>query len=309
MPAEEDARVQILGAAAGQPLKTAIVGCGGTGCNMFVENVVNITGKKIALSSEPEIMKGIPADEKVLVNSKRLECDARAIIAGSRLVGTEIEKDLASSFSGTDMVFLLAGLGGCTGGWGAALASRAAKLKNIATVCVASEPFSVEGAARKERAHEQVRLLMEQADCTLVVPNDMILQEAPNLPIARAFSVMNSVLASPVNLLAGSVRKEDIKALKGCFSAASIFAMDSAEWRGDNAPFAIAEQLAKSRWLGSGTKKPKAAILLVEGQVIRDDLAEMGKEFLRISEKDAKIAVSCAGQYADGLRVTALVGF
>jgi cell division GTPase FtsZ len=150
---------------------------------------------------------------------------------------------------------------------------------------------------------------MQVADATLVIPNDMILAEAPNIPINRAFRVMNSVLASPVSLLLKSVGKDDIGQVRALLSAGKVLAMDSAEWDRENAEFAVAELLGKSRWLDLKSRQAKSAILFVEGRGLYDDLMELGKSFSRVTGNGCPLIVASAGERKSGLRVTAVVGF
>ncbi len=289
--------------ASGRP-KIVLVGCGGAGCNLIAEGGVNHVS--IALSSEPEVLKGLKVQHKVLVNARGLEQDARAGVKGSKLAGTETGKKLGELLSKMDIAFIVAGLGGCTGGWGAVLAARAARRQGCISICVVSEPFSVEG--RGDRASEQLRLLMEHADAVLVLPNDMIISEAPNLPIARAFMVMNAVLASPIDLLSSCVGKDDIDTLEDCLKAGRIFAMDVAEWDGPNAAFSVAEQLGRSKWLDLDGRVVRSAILLAEGQLLHDDLVELGREFSRVIGREAELVLGNAGS-GDSLKLTAIIGY
>ncbi len=287
--------------------RTTLIGCGGTGCNLIVEGGVEKVNRKMAISSEPNVLKGLAETEPFLVDVGRVEKDARSIVRPSRLTGTETERKLGERLGDIDLAFIVAGLGGSTGGWAAVLAARAAQHQRCTSLCVVSEPFTVEG--RKEIAKGQLNLLMEYADGVLVIPNDMIISEAPNLPIAKAFRVMNSVLASPINQLSNSVGKADIKSLSDCFKSSQIFAMDVAEWDGDNATFSIVEQLAKSKWLAFQGRVVKSAILLVQGNHLYEDLVQLGKEFSRATGKKAPLLIGSAGSGEGTLGVTALVGF
>ncbi len=287
--------------------KTALIGCGGTGCNLIVEGDVKKTDMKIAISSEPAVLKGLKGAEKLLVDAGRVENDARSIVKASRLTGTDTEKRLRDFLDKKDMAFIVAGLGGSTGGWTGVMAARAAQYQRCTSICVVSEPFTVEG--RKEIARSQLTLLMEYADGVLVIPNDMIITEAPNLPIAKAFNVMNSVLASPINLLINSLGKDDIDLLKTCLEPSRIFSLDVAEWSGDNATYSIVEHLSKSRWLSLKGRTVKSAILLAEGHLLHDDLTQLGREFSRLVGKDAILVLGNADPGGKTLRVTAIVGF
>lgn len=297
----------IRGPEATGPLSAAIVGCGGTGCNSLAEKMVSRVDIKIAINSEPKALEGLAGVEKITVSAGKSERDAKEHSRLSRVAGNETEKRLGELLDGVDITFILAGLGGYTGGWSAAMAARAARQQKSIAFCVVSEPFSVEG--RAERSADQLRLLMEYADAVLVLPNDMIITEAPNLPISKAFHVMNAVLASPIELISRTIGKDDVKALKRCLKAGRVYAMDVASWDGDNPTFATVEQLGKSKWLALGERSAKSSILLSEGFLLHDDFEQLGKEFRRVVGKDALLMLGKAGSEGDGLKVTALVGY
>jgi cell division protein FtsZ len=157
----------------------ALIGCGGTGCNVLAEGVLEIKGPKLAMGSEPKVLDGLEVDHRIRVQPRRLESEAKSVMSSTRLAGTETEAGLVKVLKGSDLAFIIAGLGGDTGGWAAAMAARACKVARCLSLCVVSEPFKVEGQTRAERAREQGRLIMEYADGLLVLPNDMILGEAP----------------------------------------------------------------------------------------------------------------------------------
>jgi len=294
----------ILQGASQAKARAALVGSGGTGCNIIVEGEVKDQEFSIAISSEPEVMNAINT-AKILVDPKSVEKDATSVKKGSRVASNDTEARLAGMLDKVDAVFILGGLGGYTGGWGAVLAARAASIVKCASICIVSEPFSVEGGSRKDRAKAQFQRLMDTADLCLVIPNDMILAEAPNIPINQAFRVMNTVLALPANLMLANLGKEDIRLLKKEIGG-NVFAMDIAEWDRDNAVFSIVEKLKKSDWLMLDGREPAAAILFVEGYLLYDDMIELGKTFSR-ETGCPKVYIAKAGEREYGLKVTAVV--
>ena len=286
--------------------KSALIGCGGTGCNIIGEGEVKNQDINIAISSEPDIMKALKS-EKVLVDVRGIEKDATSVKKGTRVVSNETEEKLVEKLDKADIAFIIGGLGGYTGGWGAVLAARAASIEKCISVCIVSEPFSVEGGSRKDRAKAQFKRLMNTADILLIIPNDMILAEAPNIPINQAFRVMNSVLALPANLMLQHLGKDDIRLLKKELGG-KVFAMDIAEWDRDNAVFAVIEKLKKSDWLMLGDREPSSALLFVEGHILYDDLIELGKSFSRETGCQ-KVFIAKTGERKYGLKVTAVIGF
>jgi hypothetical protein len=303
MPPDIPEPIILQGPSKARP-KTALIGCGGTGCNILAEGEVRGHDTSIAISSEPEIMAALHSD-RILVDAQGIEKDAVSVKKGARVVSNETEGILAEKLDGMDIAYILGGLGGYTGGWGAVLAARAAHIQKCTSICIVSEPFSVEGGSRKDRAKAQFRRLMDVADILLVIPNDMILAEAPNIPINRAFRVMNTVLALPVNLMLQDLGKDDIHLLRRELGG-NVFAMDSAEWDRDNAVFAIVEKLKKSDWLMLKDREPAVALLFMEGYLLYDDIIELGRTFTR-ETGCPRVFIVRAGDRKFGLKVTAVV--
>jgi cell division protein FtsZ len=57
-----------------------------------------------------------------------------------------------------------------------------------------STPFNVE-RARTVKAEEGLERLREEADSIIVLDNNRLLEYVPNLPIGKAFSVMDQIIA------------------------------------------------------------------------------------------------------------------
>jgi len=306
---QERPDMTIIHSPSGAPLDAAFVACGGAGCKMLADGLLPDRHLRIAIGPDPKAMDPANASKVFVASPGELESDALVSAKSARLAGSELERELAECLVGRDIVFMVAGLGGLSGGWGAVVGARAARVARTVGVCVASAPFSVEGPSRRERASAQLRALSATADASLVIQNDMILAEAPKLPINSAFRVMNGVMASPIGLMLRCFGKDDLGMLERHFSLGRVMAMDSAEWDRENAEFAVAEALGKSKWLGLEARKPKSAILFVEGRCLHGDMEELGRLFLRAAGGGCGLILANAGERKEGLRVIAAVGF
>ena len=77
------------------------------------------------------------------------------------------------------------------------VAETARKLGAL-TVGVVTLPFTVEGTRRLNNATRGLEKLKEVADSVIVIPNDKLLQLAPNLPLGAAFEVADKVLTDAI---------------------------------------------------------------------------------------------------------------
>ena len=78
------------------------------------------------------------------------------------------------------MVFVTCGLGGGTGTGSAPVISKLSKKIGALTIAVATMPFSAEGLRRRENAEKGLEKLQNAADTVIVIPNDKLLEVAPN---------------------------------------------------------------------------------------------------------------------------------
>lgn len=97
---------------------------------------------------------------------------------------------------GTKMVFIAAGMGGGTGTGAAPVIAKLTHEMGLLTVANVTSPSLSEGPSRCNQANEGIEELRKYADSLLVVNNDSIRQQFGKLPITKAFSKADDVLAS-----------------------------------------------------------------------------------------------------------------
>ncbi len=106
-----------------------------------------------------------------------------------------------------DLVFITAGMGGGTGTGAAPLVAKAAKENGALTVAIVCLPFEVEGRTRKKNAARGVRGLMQYVDTLIAIPNEKLLEIAPDLSLAQAFMVADEVLVRAVKGITDLISK------------------------------------------------------------------------------------------------------
>ena len=98
------------------------------------------------------------------------------------------------------------------------------------TVAVATMPFSAEGIRRRENAENGLEKLKSAADTVIIIPNDKLLEVAPNLPLNKAFMVSDEILGRAVKGITELITKSglvsldfaDIKSIMGSSGMAMI---------------------------------------------------------------------------------------
>lgn len=187
-----------------------VVGCGGGGNNTVNRmSEVGIVGvETIAINTDAQDLLYTTANKKILIGREL----TKGLGAGSepRLgeeAAKENEAEIKKALSNCDMVFVTCGLGGGTGTGSAPVVCEIAKKMGALTVGVVTMPFSMEGHRRYENAVVGLEKMEQMADTLIVIPNDKLLELAPELPLHTAFKVADEILTNAVKGIAELVTK------------------------------------------------------------------------------------------------------
>jgi len=85
------------------------------------------------------------------------------------------------------MIFITCGLGGGTGTGGSPGLAGISKKQGALTIAIVTLPFTIEGKKRLENAMNGLEKLEAIVDTLIVIPNDKLLELAPDLPLQTAF--------------------------------------------------------------------------------------------------------------------------
>ncbi len=100
--------------------------------------------------------------------------------------------------SGTDMLFITAGMGGGTGTGAAPVIASMAREKGILTVGVVTLPFKSEGNEAMSKAVDGINELKKNVDSLLIINNEKLYDYYGDLLIQDAFPKADEVLATAV---------------------------------------------------------------------------------------------------------------
>ena len=163
-----------------------VVGCGGGGNNTINRIAeVGVHGSEtIAINTDAQDLLYTTADRKILIGKDV----TKGMGAGSdprigEEAARENEQEIKSAFSDADMVFITCGLGGGTGTGAAPVVAEIAKKQGALTVAIVTMPFTMEGNRRYENAIIGLEKLEQHVDTLILVPNDKLLELAPDLPL------------------------------------------------------------------------------------------------------------------------------
>jgi cell division protein FtsZ len=184
-----------------QHSKVKVFGVGGAGGNTIsrMRDIGIKGGEFIAVNTDAQDLLYSNADYKILIGKEL----TMGLGAGSNpKIGEEAahesEQDIKKKLSGCDMVFITCGLGGGTGTGAAPVISELAKKQGALTIGVVTTPFTIEGKKRIENAEYGLERMESMVDTLIIIPNDKLLEIAPELPLQTAFKVADEILTNAV---------------------------------------------------------------------------------------------------------------
>ncbi|MGM0608535.1 MAG: cell division protein FtsZ [Candidatus Muiribacteriota bacterium] len=188
-----------------------IGGGGGNVVNMMIES--NLTGVDfMALNTDAQVLANHRSKVKVQIGEKL----TRGLGAGANPETgyLSMKQDLSSSqrlVEDTDLIFVVACLGGGTGSGAIIPFVEMCKKNNILTVAVVTRPFAFEGKRRKKIADESLKYLVEKADTTVVLSNDNLLgMMNRNQSLKDAFKSVDTYLSSNIKNIIEMINKPGI---------------------------------------------------------------------------------------------------
>lgn len=178
-----------------------VVGAGGAGCNTV--NRLSRAGMKgaelIAVNSDSKHLTLMGDSIKKLLIGKNITKGLGT--GGYPDIGLKCAEasraDLEKVITGTDLMFLSAGMGGGTGTGAAPVIAEVAKKQGAIVVAMVTYPFLLE-RARLKKAEAGINALSKVADTIVVIDNNRLVSFVPNLPIEQAFNLADEITARAV---------------------------------------------------------------------------------------------------------------
>lgn len=173
--------------------KISVVGVGGAGGKLvsalYDRDIKGV--ETIAVNTDPSGLSKTECDVKVLLP----HTDGQDRVAAARAAAEDQEGPLRESLS-SDIVFIVAGLGGGAGTGAAPVVARAARANGAVTVGIAVLPFDVEG--RSDIAKLGLEELRKEADSVVVVDNNSLDRFAGQLSFNEAMQVVSYMVVTIV---------------------------------------------------------------------------------------------------------------
>ncbi|MEM2954513.1 MAG: cell division protein FtsZ [Candidatus Nanoarchaeia archaeon] len=250
-----------------------VVGVGGAGNNTLNRIAeIGIAGiETIAANTDAQDLLATIADKKILLGKEL----TGGLGAGSNPkigedAAKENEADIKEALRDAHLVFVTCGLGGGTGTGAAPVIAEIAKKLGILTVGVVTLPFSVEAHKRFENAMMGLEKLQDFTDTLIVIPNDKLLEIAPDLPLHTAFKVADEILTNAVKGIAELISKPglinlDFADVKTVMTGGGIAMIGVGESDTENRAIESVEKAIKSPLLDVEISGATGALINVTG--------------------------------------------
>ncbi len=275
-----------------------VIGTGGGGCN-----TVNWLYKKgikgaevIAINTDQQHLNITSADYKMLIG-KELTRGLGA--GGDPSVGAaaveESRNELKEIIKGTDLLFLLTGMGGGTGtGSVPGIAQLAKEMGSIVIGCV-TMPFKIE-RARVDKAEIGLSKLRQSCNSVIVIDNNRLVQLAGNLPVSQAFAVANELVSTMIKSIVETIALPslvnlDFADVKTIMTHGNICSMGVGESSSDNRVEEAVRKAMKNPLLEIDYKGATGALIHITGgeDMTLDEVNRVGELITKDLDADAMV--------------------
>ena len=182
-----------------QKANITVIGVGGAGNNALNRMIKDgIKGVEyLAINTDAQDLEDNNSQKQLQIGKELTKgLGAGANSDTGKQAAEESKEALIEMITGSDMVFITAGMGGGTGTGAAPVIAKIAREEcNALTVGVVTKPFSFEGPKRTKRALEGIMELKKNCDTLLVIPNEVLLTITDlNTSIDESFKQADSIL-------------------------------------------------------------------------------------------------------------------
>ncbi len=235
--------------------KLRVVGVGGSGGNAINRMIESgLRGVDfIAINTDEQDLELSQAAQRLQIGRNVTRGLGAGADPGIGAKAIEEDRDqVAEILSGSDMVFVAAGMGGGTGTGAAPIVAEIAREAGALTVGIVSRPFTMEGLPRSRNADAGIAALKAAADTVIIIPNQRLLAiSSADTTLRDAFRMADDVLLqatrgiSDLITIPGEVNL-DFNDVRTVMKEGGDALMGTAEASGENRAILAAEKALKS---------------------------------------------------------------
>lgn len=294
-----------------------IVGVGG-GASIAVDYMYGEYGKNVSyalIDTSRFIISNAKVPVKLLISP-----DNRAVVRSDRAnsLASQHVAEIGSLFDdGTEVAFIIAGMGGITGTGAAPTVARISKERNIITIGIVTTPFKCEGEKKLAVARKGIEEMARNVDSLIVIDDESLNEGDMERTVLGSFDKSNEAMKSVINDIlaicsAKAITCIDFMDVVFAFRNGGHAVVVSGEGTGPNRVIDAIENARKTP-LASGYDFASAKRLIImlyapgdSGQSFQLKEVELLAEYLSAFPEDMDIIWGLAvdENLRDGMRVT-----
>ena len=264
-----------------------VIGIGGMGIN-FVNFMIASGVRKveyITIDTDSKNSERSQAEKKIFLDTGVKKCSREQ----AERVALQCESQFRELFKGTDILFLVAGIGGATGSGIMPVILDVSKRLKIFTISIVARPFYLEGFENLKIANTGIKKIEKITDSLIVIPNEKLYNHIDKKePLEMAYNKVNEIIKegieSIVNILTEvGFMNIDLLDIKAVLYNSKDTIIRVGEGKGDNAVDEIIEQLKENNLFeGKLENAKKVLINFTAGHDV--SLANIGQITEKISD-------------------------
>jgi cell division protein FtsZ len=244
-----------------------VIGVGGAGCNAIADSLFN----NIAVCTALEDTRAIKLESRVLVTAEHIDFMKETSFKTVRSIKYEFKEWLESAIGEPDIAFIFAGLGGDTGSYIAPVVADICKKRAGLCVSNVALPFSVEGKDRRCVADCSLTKVCEASDITITYPNNHLLKMVPNLPLGKAFNVMNRIMMMPLLELEKVLTVGDLEFVRRSFTRSNSCRLGVGTGSGEYGELRALEEAITSPWFDFEKDRVMSALVTISSGEVEEE--------------------------------------
>jgi len=191
-------------------IKIKVVGIGNAGGNIVSRIYDKIEGVQFVLfNTETYALQKAKGDIKIQIGEKTTQ----GIGAGKdpekgRFAASEDKEKIAEALKNSQIIFLIAGLGGGTGTGGTPVIAKIAKDLGAITISLVTTPFDWEGEKRIKYAYEGLENILKNVDTLIHISNQKLYETIDEkASFEEAFSKIDEIILRTISSISDLIYK------------------------------------------------------------------------------------------------------
>lgn len=226
--------------------KTTIIGIGGSSGNI-ISSICDQELKEVKLitiNTDTKVQFCAKAHKRLLIGTTLTQgLGTNMHPSLGREAALESYEDIKTTLQDTDMLFLIAGLGGGTGSGATPVVAKIAKEMGMLVVSIVTKPFSFEGKKRLRIAEAGLTELKKYTDSLVILPNDNLLPMIDRtLGMKESFKIVDDTISELIGNISEALYSSEnndinlsFEDLQLVFKHKGVSAIGVSEKSGENA--------------------------------------------------------------------------